>query len=111
MCVLTRQGLKPGLFHSNKEQLLSVDRDDLPDLVDDLVTEAKAAALTHAVGGMSLATGDSELTSGPSATSSSLIASYLTDHYPTGVPGPSSSLALAIGPPISSSAWLFPTSS
>lgn len=111
VCVLTRQGLKPGLFHSNKEQLLSVDRDDLPDLVDELVTGAKADALTHAMGGMSLATGNSECIPETSATtSSSLIGSYVSDHHPTAVPGPSSRLALAIGPPISPSPWLFPSS-
>jgi tRNA A64-2'-O-ribosylphosphate transferase len=110
-CVLTRQGLKPGLFHSNKEQLLSVDRDDLPDLVDELVTGAKADAVTHAMGDLSLATGHSESTPGLSATTSpSLVASHLSAYHPTGVPGPSSRLALAIGPPISSSAWSFPTS-
>ncbi|KAK4686637.1 tRNA A64-2'-O-ribosylphosphate transferase, partial [Tremellales sp. Uapishka_1] len=77
------RGLKPTMFHCNKEKLLATTREDLPDTVDELIMESKVAGLDRALADVDL-----------SSTPSPLI----------GVPDSSSLLALDIGAPISSTA-------
>ena len=75
--------MTPALFYRNKERLLAVDRDDLGELVEDIVGGLEG--LTSNLGGLKV-----------------------DDVSAVGVPGPSSKLALAIGAPSSSSTWTYP---
>ncbi|WWD17042.1 hypothetical protein CI109_101479 [Kwoniella shandongensis] len=53
---LWARGLTPPLFHANKESLLSTERDDLPQIVDDIVSSSSFTSIpqtlppSHAVG-------------------------------------------------------------
>lgn len=82
MLILSK-GLKPLLFHQHKKDLLSVERDDLPSLVDRLVKSADPVA------GINTSLMDCDL-------SSSVLA---------GVPTPNSLMALDIGPPSTKAPW------
>jgi tRNA A64-2'-O-ribosylphosphate transferase len=73
------------VFHRHRSRLLSADKDDLPELVDELVSES----ITQDLHGISLASHSSS-------------PSHL---HPTGVPSPSSHLALAIGLPTNPTGW------
>lgn len=73
--------MEPLLFHQHKKYLLSVERDDLPALVDRLVKSADPAAGT------------------------SLVNCDLSSSELTGVPSPNSLMALDIGPPSTKASW------
>ncbi|WWC69928.1 uncharacterized protein I206_103872 [Kwoniella pini CBS 10737] len=78
---LWARGLKPTLFHANKADLLQAERDDLPTLVDDLITSWSMSKLT---------TAESRTTASNSM---------------EGIPGSSSRLAVDLGTPISPTGW------
>ncbi|WVQ86448.1 hypothetical protein IAS59_000159 [Cryptococcus gattii] len=80
---LWARGLEPLIFHQHKEYLLSVERDDLPALVDRLVKSADPAA----------------------GISTSLVNCDLSSSELTGVPSPNSLMALDIGPPSMKASW------
>ncbi|OXH37291.1 tRNA '-O-ribosylphosphate transferase [Cryptococcus neoformans] len=80
---LWARGLKPLLFHQHKKVLLSVERDDLPSLVDRLVRSADPVA----------------------GISTSLVNCDLSVSAPTGVPSPNSLMALDIGSPSTEASW------
>lgn len=80
---LWARGLKPLLFHQHKKDLLSVERDDLPSLVDRLVRSADPVA----------------------GISTSLVNCDLSVSAPTGVPSPNSLMALDIGSPSTEASW------
>ncbi|WVQ77820.1 hypothetical protein IAR50_007511 [Cryptococcus sp. DSM 104548] len=84
---LWARGLKPATFHAHRSELLSAERDDLPALVDDIVSSSRdAPTLSDQLDDMSLASSPDFV----------------------GVPTPHSRLALDIGSPSSlspTSAW------
>nr|KIR46332.1 tRNA '-O-ribosylphosphate transferase [Cryptococcus bacillisporus CA1280] len=80
---LWARGLEPLLFHQHKKYLLSVERDDLPALVDRLVKSADPAA----------------------GISTSPVNCDLSSSELTGVPSPNSFMALDIGPPSMKASW------
>lgn len=75
--------MEPLLFHQHKKYLLSVERDDLPALVDRLVKSADPAA----------------------GISTSPVNCDLSSSELTGVPSPNSFMALDIGPPSMKASW------
>ncbi len=92
-CELICEGLAPAIFHANKEDLLAEPPEDLPDFVDTLVRQSKKVDVNGSFATLRLSDCESSI-------------------Y-TSVPGPSSRLALDIGPSITSNGepWRYRDSS